>query len=401
MKRKPKPALTAEAINKERIPDKPKELRDGSTRGLVLRIQPSTGLKTWYFEYRQYGRKTRVKLGTYPKMPVTKAQATATAKRAELLDGRDPSEARKAVRESGSLREFIANHYRPWAEANRKSGRLTANRIERAFPNLLDRKIGSLHAADFTTWRTWRKATTIPGAAAPAASKTINADLRVIRAAFQWGIEQGIMKVNPCATIKREVEDSRPHFRALEDAEEVAILTALEKERAAANLPQGVRYLDPFEALFVVALDTGCRRGELLALDWQAVNLADGSFRVEGATAKSSQTRTVYLTPRAIEALRALHVQYGATGRVFPMSKTAVFQRWCDVCAAAGIVNRPRWHDVRATFATRLFDAGEGSHVVMKLMGHATLAITAKYLRTGETQGRAAIARLAGRRAVR
>lgn len=396
-KRKQQPALKAEAINKEPTPDTPKELRDGSTRGLVLRIQPVTNLRTWYFEYRQHGRKTRVKLGTYPGLSVSAAQTLATKKRAELLDGKDPGAARKAVRESGTLRQFLTDHYRPWAEEHRKSGRLTVNRIERAFPEFLDRKIGSLRPADFTAWRTWRKRTTLPGAAGPAGTKTANADLRVLRAAFQWGMDNDILKINPLPKVVREKEDSRPHFRALTDAEEVAILKALEKERNAAKLPRGVKYPDCFEALFIVALDTGARRGELLALDWKAVNIADGSFRVEGETAKSSQTRTCYLTPRAKEALEALGAQYGASGRVFPMAKTQVFNRWKDVCAAAGITDRPRWHDVRATFATRLFDEGMGAHVVMQLMGHATLSVTQKYLRTGETQGRAAIARLAER----
>jgi integrase len=318
-------------------------------------------------------------------------------KRSALLTGKDPGAARKVVRESGTLRDFISTHYRPWCEKHRKSGRQTANRIERAFPEFLDRKIGTLRPADFTAWRTWRKSTTLPGAAGPAGTKTANADLRVLRAAFAWGCKEEILKVNPLPRVTREVEDARPHFRALEDSEEVAILKALAKETKAAKLPRGVRYLDHFEALFIVALDSGARRGELLALDWKAVNLADGSFKVEGATAKSSQTRTCYLTPRAKEALAALQAQYGASGRVFPMAKTQVFNRWKGVCAAAGIVDRPRWHDIRATFATRLFDAGEGSHVVMKLCGHATLAVTEKYLRTGETQGRAAIARLAER----
>ena len=399
MKRKQQPKLTSQIIDAIKIPDKPLEMRDGTERGLVLRVQPVTGLRTWYFEYRQYGRKTRTKLGTYPDMPVTRARNEAVKKRNELLEGKDPGADRRVVRESLTLRDFITDHYRPWVETHRKSGRLTANRIESAFPDLLDRKIGSLRPADFTAWRTWRKSTTVKGASAPAGTKTANADLRVLRAAFQWGIEQGVLKVNPCAVVKREKEDSRPHFRALTDAEEVAILKALEEERTAAKLPRGVRYLDCFEPLFIVALDTGCRRGELLSLTWTSVDLADGSFRVEGQTAKSSQTRTAYLTPRSIEALRALQAQYGATGRVFGMARTQVFNRWKAVCASAGITDRPRWHDIRATFATRLFDAGAGAHVVMRLMGHATLAITQKYLRTGETQGREAIERLASRTA--
>jgi integrase len=377
-KRKRPPALTADAINAEPMPDKPKELRDGSTRGLVLRIQPGTNLRTWYFEYRLKGKKSRVKLGQFPSMPVSKAQNEAVKKRNELLENKDPGAKTKAARQGMTLRAFVETHYRPWVEAHRKTGRLTANRIEHAFASLLDRRISGLTQGDFTAWRTRRKA---QGAAA----KTCNSDIRVLRAALQWGVDNdGIIKTNTAAGIKREREKERPALRALTDDEERDVLAVLPEH-------------DPFRALVIISLDTGARRAEALTLDWAEVNLKAGTILLLDGKTKSGKRRLLPLTPRAKAALKALQAQDGATGRVWSLKPGEVFRRWKAACEAAGIVNRPRWHDLRATFATRLVRANVSMPVIMSALGHSSLAITEGYLRMDSGDLTDAIAALAAR----
>src|SRR5918994_552378 len=75
---------------------------------------------------------------------------------------------------------------------------------------------------------------------------------------------------------------------------------------------------DRLEALYVLALHTGMRRGELLALKWTDVDLDNTTVRVRrtltrgqdgrgyivGAATKSGKGRHVRLTPRAVEALK-------------------------------------------------------------------------------------------------
>jgi integrase len=75
---------------------------------------------------------------------------------------------------------------------------------------------------------------------------------------------------------------------------------------------------DRLEALYVLALHTGMRRGELLGLKWEDVDLDGSIVRVRrtltrtgngkrlalGEPKTKKSRRTVRLTPRAVEALR-------------------------------------------------------------------------------------------------
>jgi integrase len=373
-----KQRLSKQVIDAIKIPDKPVELRDSLQRGLLLRVQPGTGLRTWYFEFRQHGRKTRTKIGRYPDCPVTKARNLAATKRAELVDGKDPAADRRNMRDSLTLRAFVNDHYRPWALLNRKSGHFSCLQITAGFQTILDRKIVSLRMADFTQVRTWRLTHTLERAKAPATHKTINKNFRVLQAAFNWGIEQGLIKSNPILGFKPGVEDRRHHIRAMTLEEERLILDVLADDDML------------FRAAFLVSLDTGLRRGELLSLAWEQVDLISQKLTVSGELAKSSQTRSVPLTPRALGALEALQAQYGDTGRVFPMSPGAVYNRWLAVCSDAG-VDGVRWHDLRHSFGSRLALAGVPLNVVKNLMGHSNLTVTEKYLHATRADEFAAI----------
>lgn len=375
--------LTSEIIDAEPIPDKPKELRDATQRGLVLRIQPGTGLRTWYCEYRHAGRKTRVKLGVYPKMPVTRAREEAAKKRGHVAEGKDPGATSRAARSTGTLAALI-DAYEEGPALEMKSGKITVQRLRYAFEPLLKKRAALLSAKDFDSWRTWRSTTRVKGSSGPAGAKSRNQDLRMLRAALQWAVDTGRIPANPLAELKlkREKERERPPLRALTDAEETAVLSALDPG-------------DPFHSLIVVSLDTGARRAELLTLDWteatgDAITVLDGK-------AKSGKRRTLPLTPRAKSALEAMQALGDGSGRVWRMSPAEVFRRWTAVCEAAGIVNRPRWHDLRATFATRLHRAGVPMNAVMALLGHSSLSITEKYLRLDNNDLTGAIATLANR----
>lgn len=375
--------LTSEIIDEQPIPDKPKELRDATQRGLVLRIQPGTGLRTWYCEYRHAGRKTRVKLGVYPKMPVTRAREEAAKKRGHVAEGKDPGAKSRAARATGTLAALI-DEYEIGPAASMKSGRITVQRLRYAFEPLLKKRVALLSKKDLDSWRTWRKATRVKGARGPAGAKSRNQDLRMLRAALEWGVETGRIPTNPLNEMKvnREKEKERPPLRALTDAEEIAILKALDPG-------------DPFRALIIVSLDTGARRAELLTLDWAEV--MDNAIMVLDGKAKSGKRRTLPLTPRAKSALEAMQAHNDGSGRVWRISPAEVFRRWTAVCAASGVKNRPRWHDLRATFATRLHRAGVPMNAIMALLGHSSLSITEKYLRLDHNDLTGAIAILASR----
>jgi integrase len=162
---------------------------------------------------------------------------------------------------------------------------------------------------------------------------------------------------------------------------------------------------DRLEALYVLAIHTGMRQGELLALRWQDVDLENavasvrrtltrsGGKVVFGEPKTKKSRRSIRLTPQAVEALRAhlrrqlrdieiLGDRYQDQGLVFttdtggPINPSNLRQRsFASLLKRAGLPHM-RFHDLRHTCATLLLSRGVHPKFVQELLGHATIAIT-------------------------
>ena len=162
---------------------------------------------------------------------------------------------------------------------------------------------------------------------------------------------------------------------------------------------------DRLEALFVLAIHTGLRQGELLGLKWEDVDLEDGTLRVRRtlATAKGgprlmapktkSSRRSVKLTQGAMDALRS-HLKgqlqeidmagslWQENGLVFA-SEIGEFldRRYLTSRRFKALLKRAqlleiRFHDLRHTCATLLLSSNVNPKIVSEMLGHATIAIT-------------------------
>ena len=182
------------------------------------------------------------------------------------------------------------------------------------------------------------------------------------------------------------------------------------REMAVLSRDQAQRLLetargDRNEALYVVALSTGMRQGELLALRWKDVNLDRGTaqvvatlqptpegLRISEPKTKSSR-RQVQLTPMAIDALRrhrtaqnterlALGSAWEDNDLVFAnavgkpiLASTLIRLSFAPLLKRAGLP-RIRFHDLRHTAATLLLEQGVHPKMVSAMLGHSTIAIT-------------------------
>lgn len=63
------------------------------------------------------------------------------------------------------------------------------------------------------------------------------------------------------------------------------------------------------------------------------------------------------------------------------------FQKACELAGIEGLV----WHDLRATFGTRLGEAGFDAFTIAQLMGHSDVRTTQRYVRATELNKRAAV----------
>ncbi len=162
---------------------------------------------------------------------------------------------------------------------------------------------------------------------------------------------------------------------------------------------------DRFEALYVLAVTTGMRQGELLALKWQDVDLenarlsvrrtvtANGGRLLLGEPKTKKSRRAIPLTGAAVRALRG-HLSrqveeigrsgdaYGDEGLVFGSEAGTVYnptnlrrRSFAPLLRRAGLP-RVRFHDLRHTCATLLLKQGVHPKLVQELLGHANIAIT-------------------------
>src|SRR5829696_298040 len=162
---------------------------------------------------------------------------------------------------------------------------------------------------------------------------------------------------------------------------------------------------DRFEALYVLALTTGLRRGELLGLRWDDVDPESGTLRVGralvreggrhtlGETKSRRGRRQVNLTPRTISVLKShrkrqlgerikLAGLYEDHGLVFATRlgttvnpENLVKRSFKPLLEKAGLPEI-RFHDLRHTCATLLLGRGVHPKLVQELLGHATIAMT-------------------------
>jgi integrase len=139
-------------------------------------------------------------------------------------------------------------------------------------------------------------------------------------------------------------------------------------------------------------VNTGLRRGELLALRWESIDFSRQILTVEGGTAKSRQTRHVPLNDEAIRELKRWHEQANGGQRVFE-SRTSFKSAWASLLKRAKIT-KFRWHDLRHHFASRLVLGGVPLNTVRDLLGHSSVAMSLRYAHLAPDQRREAVAKL-------
>lgn len=212
-----------------------------------------------------------------------------------------------------------------------------------------------------------------------------------LRRALNRAVALGLIQRNPCASVQLP-RAPRTVMQPLDKDEARRFLKAV----------RGTR----FEALFVLAITTGMRQGELLGLRWQDLDLEHARVRVSrsyvawsargrGATfvepKSSGSRRLIDLTPTAVAALSrheremresGLHdadspvFSSAATKLGTPVNPANLVSRYFKpILERAGLPDI-RFHDLRHTCATLLLGQGVHPKYVQALLGHATIAMT-------------------------
>jgi integrase len=156
----------------------------------------------------------------------------------------------------------------------------------------------------------------------------------------------------------------------------------------------------PHLSVFIrLALNTGCRRGELLGLEWGRVDIEHHRILLEACHTKSRRRRAVPLNEDAVHALGRVKAWQVSVGVQSSLVFAGVDGRvkgfrgsWLSALRRAGIEDF-RMHDLRHTFASWLVMQGVSIYVVRDLLGHASVTQTEIYAHLAPDQGMEAVRR--------
>ena len=184
---------------------------------------------------------------------------------------------------------------------------------------------------------------------------TINREISLLRRAFNLA-EVPFPKVH-----KLEENNIRRGFQSPESF-----------ARLISELPEHLR------PIAVFAYETGCRRGEILGLKWEQVDLDNSVIRLEAGETKNGEGRTIPLTDTIVRALRYQPREsdfvFSFRGKPIKSIKTG----WSSACEKAkqpGVL----FHDLRRTAVRNYSRARVPERVIMSITGHKTRSVFDRY----------------------
>jgi len=149
-----------------------------------------------------------------------------------------------------------------------------------------------------------------------------------------------------------------------------------------------------------LSLYTGMRRGELIALKWESINLESKLITVKRAycrtakkileMTKSKKIRHIPICAMLNCYLISIKSETFSSGYVCPPIHPDCFHKEFKKLARKADVPVIRFHDLRHTFASNFLMGGGNIYDLQKILGHSTIQVTERYahLSPGHLQGK-------------
>ena len=350
--------LTDAGVARLRPREREYTMWDTRLSGLGVRVRPS-GAASFVLLRKSARRTTRLSLGTVASRSVDDARRQCHALMAQTDTTPPPMRTGKAPR----FRDFAEG---PWTDAYFPRYKpSTRTGVRSALASQLLPAFGATPLDRITRDHVLRwfdaYSRTAPGGA--------NHALRILRRILEFAVACGHIPINPARNVTMNRRTALTRFLSTDELRRLH--RAL--DRHARITPQRARQADIIRLLLL----TGCRRGEILALRWNAV---DGDT-IALADAKTGP-RKVYLSTRARRIVE--RQPRGQSPFVFPSVRSP--QRphdphlplWNRVRAEAGIED-VRLHDLRHNLASHAVMNGVPVPVVSRLLGHSNVRMTLRY----------------------
>lgn len=322
--------------------------------------------KVFVYKCRIGNRQRWFTIGKYGQ-PWTVAEAENRVKviQGEIAKDLDPAAIRDERVRNPTLRQAGAIFLETVVSKRRKATQvLYRDFLERlTYPKLGDVKVAQIKFSDIAILHYGLRNTPI----------TANRVIASLSTLFSWCERCGLRPrhSNPVQGIERFEERSKERFLSPRELARLGVALA----RAERNKTESVFGLAAIRLLIF----TGCRRNEILELQWKDV-------KIERAMLLLPETKTgarpVYLSAPALSVLAALpkvsNNPFVIVGEKQGQHLVNLRKVWVRICKVARLRN-VRLHDLRHSFASVGVSGGASLPIIGKLLGHAKSSTTEKY----------------------
>ncbi|CAG4883758.1 Bacteriophage integrase [Georgfuchsia toluolica] len=239
---------------------------------------------------------------------------------------------------------------------------------KRLYPHFAGRKITDIRRADVRDYIESRRVDGVKPA-------TINRELDLLSAAINHARFEFELDIpNPVHKMSLKEPEGRVRWISRDESTRL-----IEASRLHARTPHLACFIQ-------LALHTGCRKSELLTLEWKTVELNHGFFVLDPKNTKSAKRRTIPINDLAKHVLLEIREWNSencpGTPWVFSTRQNrriTTFQNGFEAaCKRAGIDDF-RIHDLRHTCASWLVMQGVPLLAVKELLGHYSIEMTERY----------------------
>lgn len=368
---------------------------DDDLQGFGLRVFTS-GRRSYVVQYRAKGRTRRFTIGPHGVWTPETARGEARILLGRVAQGDNPAEERELDHKAITIKE-LCERYLEDAKAGLILGKkrrpkkdstiyTDEGRIKRhIIPLLGTRRVKDIKSADITrfmrdvaagrtkmTEKTKKYGRTIVRGGIGTGTRTLG----LLGAILTYARENGIIETNPARGI-RKAADQKRNRRLSED-----------EYRLLGQLLRDADHDDQLStaATMIRALAlTGCRRGEIINLDWREVDAASSCIRLsdskEGASVRPIGLPVVeFLEARRSDTIAGIVFEGTVEGKPligFP-------KHWRKILAGSPLAGITP-HVLRHSFASVANDLGFTESTVAALLGHAQGSMTSRYIHSVDT----------------
>lgn len=280
-------------------------------KGLYVEVTPKGG-KRWRFKYRFGGKEKLLSLGIYPEITLKEARNRRDTYRRQVAEGIDPSDLRKAEKQSiGDKNSFeaVAREWHGKFSANWSESHTTRTIIrleQNAFPWVGSKDVNGITAPELLK--------VLRRVESRGALETAHRVNQICGQVFRYAIATGRAERDPAADLKGALPPAKvKHHPSITEPVKIGALIRAIQDFTGTIITATALKLSPLVFL---------RPGELRQAEWSEIDLDIAEWRIPPEKMKMGVVHIVPLSKQSVSILREIEPLTGCGKYVFPSNRT-------------------------------------------------------------------------------